>query len=232
MTVNDLGSTIRNRMHDGLKGEIKNVSYSTSQLISEAFLLRSRLIYEESKKGKIDLTPFYQTFDSIPGKEMDISTHPSIKSGICTTYIEFPSVASVLNNLAVEYIGMNNKDIDAKSFTIYTDDRFKTHQNKLRIAEKPFTYLDASVNSEGFIKSFLFNIGPYKDKQYFTVRIIADNPMVFLGMDCCTDFLNEEFPAPGWMQDIIIERLSMVMADQYRKMNIPEMSNKQVDIKG
>ena len=232
MTVEELGGTIRNRMHDGLKGEIKNVSYSVSQLISEAFLLRSRLIYEESKKGKRDFTAFYQTFDSIPVHEMDISTHSSIKSGICVSYIKFPGIATLLEDMAIEYIGMNNKDIDAKTFTIYYDDRFKTHQKKLRVSKNPFVYVDTDVDKEGFLKGYLYNVGKYKDKQYLTVRGIFDNPMVFMNMECCTEFLKDEFPAPGWMQDIIIERLSMSMVEQYRKMNIPEMSNKQTDIKG
>lgn len=232
MTIEDLGSTIRNRMHDGLKGEIKNVSYSVNQLISEAFLLRSRLIYEESKKGKKDFTAFYQTFDSVPIKEIDISVNSNIKSGICTSYIEFPSIASTLTDIAIEYIGLNNKDIDAKSFTLYYDDRFKTHQNKLRISKKTFVYVDTDVDSNGLIKGFLYNLKAFKDEKYLSVRGIFDNPMVFLDEDCCTEFIKDEFPAPGWMQDIIIERLTMVMVEQYRKMNIPEFSNKQTDIKG
>jgi len=219
-------------MHDGLKGEIKNTSYSVSQLISEAFLLRSRLIYEESKKGKKDFTAFYQTFDSIPIKEIDISVNSDIKSGICTSYIEFPSIASTLSEIAIEYIGLNNKDIDAKTFSLYYDDRFKTHQNKLRVSKKTFVYVDTDVDTNGLIKAFLYNINKYKDEKYLSVRGIFDNPMVFLGNDCCVDLLKEEFPAPGWMQDVIIERLSMVMVEQYRKMNIPEFSNKQTDFKG
>jgi hypothetical protein len=232
MTIREFGSTIRNRVKDGLKGEIKNVSYSVSQLISESFLLRSRLILEESRKAKIDLTSFYQTFDSLPIKEIDIQVNSDIKSGICTSYVEFPALASTFMGIQLEYIGFNTRDVNSKSFMFYFDDRFKTHQNTLRMSKKIYTYVDVDRGSTGLVKAFLYNIGPFKDKKYLSVRGIFDDPTVFMSSGCCDEIWDQEFPAPGWMQDIIIERLSMSYVEQYRKMNIPEFSNKQVDIKG
>jgi len=232
MTIRELGSTIRNRVKDGLKGEIKNISYSVSQLISEAFLLRSRLILEESRKSKIDLVSLYQTFDSLPIKEIDMQVNSPIKSGICSSYVEFPALASTFLGIQLEYIGYNTRDINSKSFMFYFDDRFKTHQNTLRISKNPYAYVDTERTTGGLIKAFLFNIGPYKSGKYLSVRGIFDNPTEFISNDCCEDIWDEEFPSPDWLQDIIIERLSMSYVEQYRKMNIPEFSNKQVDIKG
>ena len=229
MTIEDLGSAIRNRINDGLKGTISDVSYSREQLIKEAFILREKLIYEHSMKGKFDFTLFYQTIDSIPIEEMDLSTNAVIKSGICRNYITFPRIVPTFGKISIEYLGPVSKD---KSYIIYYDTKFNHHKYRLRTSRNPYTYIDLDANNSGNVNAYLFNIGSFKAQRYLTVRGIFANPMDLSNFDCCTDIEQDEFPAPGWMQDTIMDRLVAKYVNDYRKLNIPDFPNTKTDIKG
>jgi len=233
MTINGLADAVRNNVVDGLKGLVADFSYSRAQLIAESFLVRSRLLDERATKSKKSLTAFYQTIDSIPIHEIDISNQQTvIRSGICTSYIEFPKIASIFGDISLEYIGMNNKDKEAKSFMIYYDDTHSTHDyNMSRIRKRPYVYVDIDADSNGMIKGYLYNLGKFKDRQYLTVKGIFDDPSILIGNDCCEDIFDDEFPAPNEMQDIILRKMVDYYVTYYRKLNIPDFPNTLTDIK-
>jgi len=228
MIVKKLGSAIRNHIGDGLSGEIPDTSYSREQLIDEAFLYRNRLIYELSKTAGFDLTPFYQTLDSVPIEELDLSQHRIIKSGICRSYVKIPVLAPTFTSLSIEYIGPVSK---SKSFKIYYDTKFNDHSGRMRTARKPFTYVDMNSGSKGYINSLLFNLDEIKNLRYLTVRGVWANPMLLKTFGCCEDMEDMEFPAPGYIQDMIIEKIVKDYVRQYRQMNIPEFPDRQIDIR-
>lgn len=229
MTINELGSAIRNHVHDGLKGEIPTTSYSREQMIKEAFLYLNRVIMEFSMKGNYDLTPFFQTIDAIPIEELDMSKHVVIKSGICRNIIKIPVLSSTFTNISIEYIGPVSKD---KSFSIYYDTKFSAHKFRLRTSKKPFVLIDMDADKDGFITIEIYNLSTHKDLRYLTVRGIFADPMALKVFDCCTDIEEEEFPAPAYVQEMIIEKLTQRYISQYRQMNIPLFANKQNDIQG
>jgi len=233
MTVEELGSAIRSGVNDALKGEINDVSYNVDQLIDEAFLVRSELVGQDSEKNRKNFRNFYQTLDSIPVHEMDLSTRIEVKSGICISYIKFPSIAPMFLELGLEYVGMNNKDVAAKSFTIYYDDSHSQHIHRVgRTKNYPYVFVDLDADSDGMVKCYLYNMGKYKDKQFLTVRGIFDNPRKVSADDCCTDFMKDEFPAPGRMQNLIIKILTDRYIELYRKANVPDFANTLTDLKG
>ncbi len=233
MTVEELGSAARSGINDALKGEINDVSYNIDQLIDEAFLLRSKLIGEDSEKNKKNFKNYYQTLDSIPVHEMDISTRTEVKSGICVSYIKFPGIAPMFLDMGLEYVGMNNKDVAAKSFTIYYDDSHSQHVYRVgRTKNYPYVYVDLDVDRDGMVTCYLYNMGKFKDKKFLTVRAIFDNPRNVGDDDCCIDMLKDEFPAPGRMQVLIIEMLVNKYIALYRKANIPDFANTLTDLKG
>jgi len=229
MTVKELGSAIRNHIGDGLKGEIPTTSYSREQLIDEAFLFRNRLIYEFSKKSKDSLIPFYQTIDSIPIEEFDLSQHKIIKSGICRNFVSIPVLAPTNNFMSIEYLGPVSK---AKSFKLYYDTKFNDHSGRLRTKRNPFSFIDMAPASDGYLKALLFNLDEIKNLRYVSVRGIWANPLKLKNFDCCEDIDDMEFPAPQAIQDMIIDKLVEKYVRQYRQMNIPDFPNKQNDING
>ena len=229
MKVKEVGSTIRNHIGDGLSGEIPTTSYSREQLIDEAFLFRNRIIWEFSLKGKINLIPFYQTIDSIPIEEFDLSQHKIIKSGICRNYVDIPALAPTNNFMSIEYLGPVSK---AKSFKLYYDTKFNDHSGRMRTARNPFSYIDMNPKSDGYIKAMLFNLDEVKNLRYVSVRGIWANPLKLKNFDCCEDIDEMEFPAPLAIQDMIIEKIVEKYVRQYRQMNIPDFPNKLTDING
>lgn len=232
MTTLEIGSAIRNGIYDSLKGAIADTSYSESQLIDEAFMLRSTLLSQDSEKLRKSFKSYYQTIDSIPVHEMDISTSGVIESGICISYIKFPSIAPMFLDLGLEYVGMNNKSSQAKSFSIYYDDRHASHpflSSKVRL--NPYVFVDLDTDSEGMVTGFLYNMGKYSDKKYLTVRGIFDNPLKIADSDCCTEILKDEFPAPLKMQALIVQMLVDRYISLYRKANIADFANTLTDIK-
>lgn len=226
MKIIELGSAIRNHIIDGLGGETPNTSYSRDQLIDEAFIYRDRLIFELSMKGRHELSPFYQTLDAIPIMEADLSTNPIIKSGICRSYIRIPIPSVTYSNVSIEYIGPVSK---AKSFKLYFDDRFNHHAFRLRTSKEPYAYVDLDSASDGLIDVMLFNLNKIKDLRYLTVREIISNPLSFQIADCCTLAEEDEFPAPLYVQDMIIDKIVQRYVTQYRQLHIPDFPNKQTD---
>jgi len=232
MTNKELVSSIRNHINDGLKGAIPDVSYSARQLRDEAFLMRNRLIFETNAKIKLDINFFFNTIDSIPIEEMDMSTSPIIKSGICRSYIKIPKLFFISRVNPVEYIGIGPVSKN-KSFTIYLDYSYKTHGSRFLTSRKPYVFIDTSITTKNYIIAYLFNIDRFKDLRYLSVRAIFENPFsISNDEDCCTDMEDVEFPAPGWMQDMIIEKLSWQYVNQYRKLNIPDYTITNTDLKG
>jgi hypothetical protein len=214
-----------------LKGAISNISYSKEQLIDEAFQVRNSLIMKYSMQGKFDLDSLYQTFDSLPIHEIDLSNnHTEIRSGLCRNYILLPKPSVTFDKVAIEYIGDVTK---GNAFKVYYNANFKTHQHKFKISRKPYVYLDTSIRPDGRVIAYVYNIGEIKDFRYMTVKMIAENPTEFMStVDCCTDAMDMEFPAPGWMQKEILDAVVNTYVTQYRRMNIPDisLSNKQRDI--
>lgn len=231
MTNKQLISAIRNHINDGLKGAIPDTSYSLGQLRDEAYQMRNRLMFEMSSKVKLDIKFFFNTIDSIPIEEMDLSTDVVIKSGICRSYIKIPRIFFVNIVDPVEFIGIGPVSKN-KSFKIYYDYKYKTHSTRFLTNKRPFVFVDTSITTKKYITAYLYNIDRYKDIRYLSVRALFENPYDIASKDCCINIDNMEFPAPGWMQNMIIEKLSWSYVNQYRKLNIPDYSITNTDIKG
>ena len=231
MTINEFGSAARNHIFDGLKGAIPNLSYSKEQLIDEAFQVRNALVFKYSMQGKFDFSSLYQTFDSIPIKEIDMSNaNTVIRSGICRNYILIPQPAVTFDKIAIEYIGDVTK---GNNFKVYNNANWKSHQFKFKISKKPFVYLDSSIRPDKNVMGYLYNMGEIAEQRYMTVKMIAENPMDFIkDLDCCVDIMDSEFPAPGWMQKEILDIIVNTYFAQYRKANMPDiaLANKQRDV--
>lgn len=231
MTIKEFGSTVRNHINDGLKGTIPDTSYSPDQLINEGFLWRNRLMYEMSTQVKIDIKFFYNTIDSVPIEEMDLSLNPVIKSGMCRSYVKIPRIFTVHNVDPIEFLSIGPVSKE-KSFKIYYDKKFKHHDYRFMTSKSPYAFVDTSITSKNYIYAYLFNISKFKDIRYLTIRALFENPSKLPNDDCCLELENQEFPAPGWMQEMIIEKLTYQYINQYRNMNIPNFNIQNTDLKG
>jgi hypothetical protein len=226
MTTNEMSSTIENNVSDALSGAILNRAISTEQIAAEMDLLREKLAFEQVKSGKIDLKYFMQ---SLPPQALVcrdfVRDCGSVKSGDSVPSIRIPKLMAMQNNSQLEYVGLANKQ---KRFTVYYDvDDISNHKFRLKTAHAPFVWVDLTPDNDDMIALYFFNMGEYSTLKYVDVRGAFAKPTIVAPLDPMFEF--KEYPAPGYIQSMIITTLTETYLRYYRQLNIPNQPNTQQD---
>lgn len=228
MTLNEITAAIRNRVSDGLSGNISNQAYSIKQLEEEVDIERAAYIQSYADSGrKINPKYMYQSIDGLHVKCMDLSNNApcGFTSGEGVPAVKIPAVASTFDDSAIEYIGLMNKQ---EKFIVYYDtDSMENHKYRLRTKKRPFVWVDTAPDSSGMMTAYLMNAGKYFNLKYMSVRAIFEHPTQ-VGVDS-PGFGDKEYPAPGHVQKHIIDTLTAKYVEYFRKMNIPPLPNTQSD---
>lgn len=228
MTLNEITSAIRNRVSDGLSGNISNQAYSIKQLEEEVDLERAAYIQTYSDSGrKMNAKYMYQSIDGMHVECHDLSQNApcGFSSGSGVPAVKIPPVASTFDDSAVEYFGLMNKQED---FIVYFDtDSISNHKYRHRTAKRPFIWIDTSPDKEGMMTAFLLNAGKYSTLKYISIRAIFEHPSTIGNTD--PSYGDKEYPAPGHVQKHIIDTLTEKYVRYFRQMNIPPLPNTQSD---
>lgn len=218
MTTSKISSTIENNVSDALSGAILNRAVSTEQIEGEIDLLREKLAYDQIKTGKIDIKYFMQSINSLPLICRDFNREcGGIKSGESVPSIRIPKLMATQDNSQLEYVGLANKQ---KRFTVYYDiDDISNHKYRLKTSHSPFVWVDLTPDNDDMIALFFFNLGKYNTLKYVDVRGAFSKPTQLNMLDPEAD--EKEYPAPGYIQEIIISTLSERYIRYYRQLNIP-----------
>ena len=228
MTINQMSSTIRNRISDGLSGNITNVAYSLEQIEDEIDLMRATLV-ENLKKtpNKVNTDHLLQTLDRLCIECRDIGNGMDdclmkVSTGIEVASVKIP--APIAKHL--KYVGTVDK---MNAFKIYFDtEDLVNHKYRIRTKRAPFVWADlASRDSAGLITLYFFNMGKYNPLKYVSVRGVFESPMNALSIN--PEYGEIEYPAPAHIQEAIIEALVNKYVFSYRKLNIPPLPNTQSD---
>jgi len=222
MTLEQMASAIRDHIGPGLK-EVDDFSYSIEQLKDEIALMRNSIILEQSKSGTLNLEHFAQSKDNI---DIDLRTfplkseHPSKR----VPHIKIPRPVMTTDNSAIIYLGPADLSMD---FVKYYDASFNNHKYSRVIGNRPYCYIDLAGDGDGNVDVYIFGIESSMLSK-MAVREIADNPTKVLESD---GYLgdDEEFPAPGAIQDMIIDRLSKRYILYYKDRNQPNEANTNTD---
>jgi len=228
MTLNEITSAIRNRVADGLSGNISNQAFSLEQLEEEVDLQRSEFINKYAASGnKLNANYLYQSIDGIHVTCQSLSQNApcGFSSGDGVPAIKLPAIAATFDDSAIEYIGLMNKQED---FIVYHDtDSMQNHKYRIRTAHLPFVWVDTTPDANGYMTAFLMNAGKYFNLKYMSVRAIFEHPSR-LGTNAA-DYADKEYPAPGHMQNQIIDALTEKYVRYFRQLNIPSLPNTQSD---
>jgi len=227
MTLNEISSTIRNRISDGLSGNITNVAYSLEQIEDEIDLMRAALVEKfKNTPNKVDPRHLTQTMDRLCVECKDLGNNSQCLSKI-STGMGIPSVsipAFVGENLY--YVGTVDKMHDFKIYFDIAD--IENHVYRPRTSKKPFVWADlGSRDSQGFITLWFFNMGPNNPIKYISTSSILEKPMLSLLLN--PEYGEMEYPAPAHIIEAIIEGLVNKYVFNYRKLNIPPLPNTQAD---
>ena len=228
MTLNEITSAIRNRVSDGLSGNISNQAYSIKQLEEEVDLERSSYIQKFADSGrKLNPNYMYQTVDGLKVLCQDLSQNApcGFTSGDGVPAVKIQPIASTFDDSAVEYFGLMNKQ---EKFIVYFDtDSAINHKYRVKTAKRPFIWIDTTQDGDGMMTAYLLNAGKYFNLKYMSIRAIFEHPSR-IGSNV-PDFGDKEYPAPGHVQNAIIDALTEKYVRYFRQMNIPPIPNEQTD---
>jgi len=226
MTSNEMASTVENNVSDALSGAILNRAITVQQISAEIDLLREKLAYEQLKTGKIDLKYFMQSLNTLPLVCRDfVRDCGAIKSGDSVPSIRIPKLMATQDNTQIEYIGLANKQ---KRFITYFDiDDISNHKFRLKTAHSPFVWVDLTPDDDNMIALYFFNLGKYATLKYVDVRAAFAKPTELKPLNPELDA--QEYPAPGYIQEMIITTLSERYIRYYRQLNVNTQPNTQTD---
>lgn len=226
MTLREIASTIENNVSDALSGANVNRALPRTQIEGEIDLLREKLAFDLIRAGKIDLKYFLQNIDSLPLICRDLTKDcGSLKFGEQIPSVKLKKLLALGDNSQIEFVGLANKQ---KRFTIYYDvDDISNHKFRLKTAHVPFVWVDLTPDGNDDITLYFFNLDKYDGLKYVDVRAAFAQPVNVKPLDPMFD--EKEYPAPGYIQQLIIDTLTNKYLEYYRKGNIPNLPNTQTD---
>jgi hypothetical protein len=226
MTHNEIASSIRNRVADGLSGNIADQAFSVEQLKDEIDLVRADLAHKYITNFKLDHKYLVQEIDILPIICRNLSEDCQIKEP-CGDLpsIKIPKIMPTFGDKSIEYLGLVNMQ---ESFMVYFDpEDIKNHRVKIKTRHRPFAWVDLAPDNFDMQTIYFFNLGKYNSLKFVKLRAIFEHPGK-VNIDKPAPF-DIEYPAPLYMQNMIIDTLTEKYVHYYRKLNIPSLPNQQTD---
>ena len=228
MTSTEIASAIRNRVSDGLSGNINNQAYSLEQLLEEIDLARADFAHKYANQGvKLNPKHLVQQIDTLRIECRNLSDDCAIKEPCGDVpSIKIPKLMSLVNERdIVQYLGLVNMQED---FAVYFHpDDIQNHRVRIRTRARPFVWVDLATDASGNQTIWFFNMGPFNPLQIVKLRAVFAQP-TRVNLDD-PNHLEKEYPAPLHMQNAIIDALTEKYVRYYRQMNIPPIPNQQND---
>jgi len=226
MTHNEIASTIRNKVADGLSGNITNQAFSIEQLMDEIDLVRAELAHKYSTNFKLDKKYLIQELNNVKVECKNLSSDCFIdEPGADVPSILIPRIMATFQDQAIEYLGLNNMQ---ESFAVYFHpEDIRNHKVRIRTKKRPFAWVDLANNSQDMMRIFFFNFGLYNPLKFIKVRAIFEHPTSLHISD--PNAADNEYPAPAYMQKMIIDELVEKYIRYFRQLTIPEVPNTQSD---
>lgn len=221
MNVKQIASAVLSHIYDGLKGAVANIAVSQEQLEDEVVAERNTIIKEYLIKGVANLQEVYSAINCVEVQCASMSKCCGELGdlGQKALHFEIPPVLLLSGVSTIKFIG----SIDQKEkYQVYTNNDYKYHQYKKRGANKPYVYLDTTVNSNGMIDGYIFNAPLVK---MISVVAVFLDPRKLVEFNCCAD--EEIVTDCGIISNDIVHRLTQKYAMWYRQNVLPPIPNTQ-----
>ncbi len=221
MTHMEIASAIRNKVADGLSGNITDQAFSLEQLYDEIDLARADFINKYSPTSKLNPKYLLQTIDNLQIvctslTNADCCQMTNCMSGEEVPAVEIPALVATFDDSAIEYLGLNNKQ---EKFAIYfsTSD-IANHRVRIRTSHRPFVWVDTSLNHNNKYTLYFFNLGKLNPLKFVSIRAVFNHPSSVHAMD--PEYLDREYPAPLHMQNAIIDTITEKYIRYFRQLNV------------
>jgi len=230
MTQQEIASSVKNKVADGLSGNITDQAFSLEQLYDEIDLARADFINKYAPTSKLNPKYLLQTIDDLELvctslTHTDCCVDSGISSGDEVPAVEIPPVMATFDDSAIEYVGLNNKQ---EKFSVYfsTSD-IALHRVRVRTAHRPFVWVDTTLNCNNNFTLYFFNMGKYNPLKFVSIRAVFNHPGRVGDLD--PDFLEKEYPAPLHMQNAIIDTLTEKYVRYFRQLNVDPRTTPQTN---
>lgn len=224
MTIEQIASAVWNNVYDGLKGTVSNPAMSLEQLTDEVVAERNNIAKEYLIKGVVSLQELYNAVNcvEVDCESMSKCCNFEMPVGKKALHFEIPPIMLMNGVSTITFIGSVDRQIQ---YSVYTDLSYKFHFYKKRGADSPFVYLDPTINANGNIDGYIFNVPFVK---YISVIAIFLDPRKLLEFDCCND--PDAITECGILSNDIIHRLTEKKVRYYRQLMLPPQPNTQTPL--
>lgn len=219
MNVTQIASAVLNNVMDALKGAVSNVAMSIEQLEDEVIAERNNIIKEYFLKGLIGLQELYNSVNCVEVNCDYMSKCCDLPVGKKALHFEIPPILLMNGVSTVSFVGSIDRQ---ESYTVYTDNSYQFHKYRKRKSDSPYVYLDPTINANGNIDGYIFNV-PYV--KYISVTALFLDPRQLDQFDCCADI--DSLTECGILSNDIIHRLSQKKVLYYRQLMLPAQPNTQ-----
>lgn len=201
MNIHEMASAIRNNVSNGLKG-VSNISYSIEQIIDEIYLTRNSLIKEYALKRVLSLEQM--------GNELEFALE--FDASRQARKAEIPRISRSIP-CSVQYAGTSDRQCP---YIVYTDHSYIYHKYNRIIKNKPYVWIDMSLNCNGKLDMWLFN-QPLMSK----LTLVA----VWEDLREVCEGCGQEVNIPDFMKNDIVDRITKKYVAYYRQLNQPIIQN-------
>ena len=209
MTIEAIAAAIYNHLQNGIAGANANPKISMEQLQDEVVAERDQIIKEYLLNGVINLDDLYLSINCVEVNCDYMSKCCDLQAGEKALHFEIPPIMYVTGSESIKFIGSIDRSVKYK---VYTDNAWRYHKYKKRGGNKPYVYLDTSINRNGNIDGYIFNAPFVKN---ISVVALFQDPRRLMEWDCCGDDL--VYLDLGIVSNEIIKRLSYKYLQWYKQ---------------
>ena len=201
MNIKQIASAVLSHIYDGLKGAVANIAVSQEQLEDEVVAERNTVLKEYLIKGAVSLNEMYSAIECVEVNCESMSKCCELSDvGQKAIHFEIPPILAMDGLPTVKFIGSIDRKV---KYQVYTNNDYKYHKYRKRGADKPYVYLDTTINSNGMIDGYIFNAPLVK---MISVVAIFLDPRQLVQFSCCGD--EDIVTDCGIISNDIVHRLS------------------------
>lgn len=181
MLISRISSAVFNSVVAGLSGFTATINIPLEQLQDEVCETKLNIIYQYYLKNLLPKRDLYATLGCI---DVDCKSLSKCCSALDIekpiAHFEIPPIITSIGEEAIDFIGSIDKRI---KFKVYLNNNFRFHKFKMRRKNKPYVYIDTSINENGMMDGYIFN-APLLEK--ITVIAMFADDRKLENFDCCT----------------------------------------------
>lgn len=201
MTIKEISSAIWNHIHDGLRNATNTHKLSLEQLEDEVVAEKNIVMREYLLKGVLNLQELYLSINCVPVNCDYMSKCCDLQIGEKALHFEIPPIIYLNGINTIKFIGSIDRKV---KYQVYTDSSYRFHKHRKRKADSPYVYIDTSINSNGNMDGYIFNV-PFV--QYISVVALFQDPRKLEEYSCCSGD-ERVYTDVGILSDEIIRRLT------------------------